>query len=45
MIYMQMGPRAMMGVDSKEQVYTMQTGNLEGNEQGFRAQTGKLGLR
>lgn len=35
----------MMSVDSKEQVYMMQTGNLEGNEQGFQAQTGKLGLR
>lgn len=33
MLNMQMGPHAMMSLDSKEQGYIMQAGNLEAKEQ------------
>lgn len=37
MIATHMGPHAMMSLNSKEQGYGMQTGNLQVGEQGFQA--------
>lgn len=46
MIHMQMEPHTMMRLDAEERaVCVRQTENLEVSEQGFQAQSCKLGLR
>lgn len=45
MILVQIGPHALMSMDSKEQGSLMQTGNTQPRAQGFQASIGQLGLR